>query len=138
MAEISVNKELNASADDAWKVLADFGGMQRWAPGIEDARNEGEGVGMVRILTMPGGAVMHERLESFDEAARTLSYSIVEGPMPLENYLATIQVTETAGGCRVDWGASFDAPEGIPADAIGKGVEGAYSGMLEALAKHLG
>ena len=82
---------------------------------------------------MPGGMLIKERLESLDAAARTLTYSIVEGPMPVSNYLATVVVSESGSGCSVDWGASFDAPEGVPADGIGNGIKGAYAGMLKAL-----
>jgi hypothetical protein len=81
---------------------------------------------------------MKERLESLDQSARSLSYSIVEGPMPVQNYLATIQVSPNGEGCRVDWSASFDAPDGVPAEALGNGVSGAYMGMLQALKQKLG
>jgi hypothetical protein len=138
MSEFSVNAEYRASADSVWKELADFGGIGEWAPGMESCKLEGSGVGAVRVLGMPGGAVIKERLEALDDAARSLSYSIIEGPMPVENYLATIKVSEQGSGSRVDWGASFEVPEGVPADAIGAGVSGAYSGMLDALRTRLG
>ena len=138
MSEYSVNADYQASADTVWKELADFGGIGEWAPGMESCKLEGSGVGAVRVLGMPGGVVIKERLESLDESARCLTYSITEGPMPVENYLATVKVSEQGSGSRVDWGASFDAPEGIPADAIGAGVSGAYSGMLDALRTRLG
>ena len=138
MSEISVNQEFKASADAVWKVLADFGGLGDWAPGLEGCELEGEGVGAVRTLRMKGGVVMKERLESLDPAARVFSYSITDGPMPVQNYLATVRVTEAGDTCRVDWGARFDPPEGVPGEAIGKGVSAAYSGMLKALKRKLG
>jgi hypothetical protein len=138
MSGTEVNQEFQASADTVWKEVADFGGIGEWAPGVESCKLEGEGVGSVRVLGMAGGVVMKERLETLDAAARCLSYAIIEGPMPVENYLATIKVVPVGDGSRVDWGASFDAPEGVPADAVAKGVGGAYSGMLAALKKKLG
>jgi carbon monoxide dehydrogenase subunit G len=137
MSEIKVNQEFQASADTVWKELADFGGIGEWAPGLETCTVEGEGVGAVRALGMAGGIAMKERLESIDNGARRLSYSIVEGPMPVQNYLATIQVSQVGDGCRVDWSATFDVPDGVPAEALGKGVSGAYSGMLTALKQKL-
>ena len=95
-------------------------------------------VGAVRHVEMPGNTIMEERLESLDDATTTLSYAIVGGPLPVENYLATIKVSANGSGSRVDWGATFDAPAGVPADAIASGVEGAYNGMLAALKTHLG
>ena len=60
--------------------------------------------------------------------------SIVEGPMPAQNYLATIRVEETgANRCHVDWSASFDLPEGVTEAQIAPALEGAYGGALKAL-----
>ena len=78
-----------------------------------------------------------ERLESFDPDARTLSYSIVEGPLPTENYLATIIVSEQGDGCRVDWTATFDLPDGVDESAIAPAVAGGYGGALKTLKKEL-
>jgi carbon monoxide dehydrogenase subunit G len=136
--EISVNAEYTSSADVVWKELADFGAIGEWAPGLESCKVEGTGVGSVRVLGMAGGMVMRERLESLDERERCLTYAIVGGPLPVENYLATVKVTAQGEGCRVDWGASFDAPEGVPAEGIASGVSGAYSGMLQALKSRVG
>ena len=138
MSDVAVNLEFNSSADAVFKELADFGGIGAWAPGVVSCKLEGSGIGAVRSIEMPGGAVMEERLEALDDAQRTLSYSIIGGPLPVDNYLATIVVSQTDDGCRVDWSASFDAPEGVPAKGIAGGVSGAYSGMLAALKAHLG
>jgi hypothetical protein len=138
MGEIAVKLEFTSSPDAVWKELADFGGIGVWGPGIASCKLEGSGVGAVRSIEMPGGVVMKERLESLSDSDRTLSYSIIGGPLPVDNYLATIKVSAVGDGCRVDWGASFDAPEGVPAEGIETGVSGAYSGMLAALKAHLG
>jgi carbon monoxide dehydrogenase subunit G len=138
VAEFNVDHEFAASADEVWALLGDFGAMASWAPGIEDHSNEGEGIGMVRRLVMAGGVEVRERLEAHDDAARSFSYSILGGAMPVQNYLGTVTVTPTEGGCRVDWGATFDAPDGVPADAISAGASQAYAGMLDFLAQKLG
>jgi hypothetical protein len=138
MSEISVNLDFTSSPDAVWKELADFGGIGVWGPGVVSCKVDGTGVGAVRSVEMPGGAVMEERLETLNDADRTLSYSIIGGPLPVQNYLATVKVSATGDGSRVDWGASFDAPEGVPAEGIEKGVSGAYAGMLAALKAHLG
>ncbi len=137
MAEIEVVEEIGAPADAAWEKLGDFAGIGDWMPGVESCEVEGEGVGAVRAIGF-GGASVKERLESRDEAERTLCYSIVEGPVPVQNYLATIRVSETgAGACRVDWTARFDTPDGVPAEAIAPALEKAYGGSLKALKKLL-
>lgn len=138
MSEIACQLEFSSPVETVWKELADYGGIGAWAPGVVSCKVEGSGVGAVRHVEMPGGAIMQERLESLDDAATTLSYSIIGGPLPVQNYLATIKVSAHGAGSRVDWGATFDAPDGVPAEAIASGVEGAYRGMLAALKEHLG
>ena len=66
-------------------------------PGVESCESEGEGVGALRKIKM-GANVVIERLESFDDDARTLSYSIQDGPIPVQNYLATIAVSRRTRG----------------------------------------
>lgn len=136
MARIEVNEEYAASADAVWERLADFGALD-WMPGTASCKLEGEGVGAVRTIEM-GAVTIKERLESLDADARTLSYSIVEGPLPAENYLATIVVSEKGGGCRVDWDATFDLPEGVDEGAIAPAIAGGYGGALKNLKKQLG
>ena len=133
MAKIAVAEDYAASAADVWKKLADFGGLAGWMPGVEKCDVEGDGIGSTPTVAM-GPVNIVERLESFDDSGRSLSYSIVEGPMPAQNYLATISVQETgANSCHVDWSASFDLPEGVTEAQIAPALEGAYGGALKAL-----
>ena len=137
MPKIAVEDTIEASADAAWSKLEDFGGLGSWAPGLTECKLEGSGVGSVRRLTM-GGMEIAERLESLDSAARTLTYSITEGPMPTENYLAEIVVTPTGDdSCAIRWSASFDAPglDEEQAEGLAQGVQGSYQGMVDALKK---
>ena len=139
MAQFEVDKEITGSLDAAWKVVAAFGECA-WIPGIESCELEGDGIGSVRKLKM-GAMEIHERLEAFDPEARTLSYSIVKGPMPTENYLATITLTDAGGGkVRVQWGAKFDAPgmDDEQANGLAQGIQGSYSNMADALGAAIG
>jgi hypothetical protein len=137
MGKIEVATEIAAPASAAWEKIGDFGGLGSWMPGIDKCDVEGEGVGAVRSISM-GGTAVKERLERLDAGTRTLAYSIVEAPMPVNDYLATIRVSETgADSCRVDWSATFEVPQGVPEDALAKGLEGAYGGALRALKQQL-
>ena len=133
MAKISVHENYAASAADVWRKLSDFGGLAGWMPGVKSCELKGEGIGAVRTLRM-GPMKVVERLESFDTKGRRLSYALLEGPMPVRNFIGTIQVTETgASSCHVDWSAAFDLPEGVSEERIGPGIEAGYSGALKAL-----
>jgi carbon monoxide dehydrogenase subunit G len=94
-AEVSIDR----SPDEVWKLLRDFGGLAEWMPGVETCIVDG----YVRTIGMMGIEVK-EQLRSLDEAARTISYSVVESPMGnLESHLATITVAPEGDGSHVTW-----------------------------------
>lgn len=138
MAAVKVSERIEAGADAVWALLRDFGGVDRVMKGIESCTLEGEGIGAVRTIRMPGGVEIRERLEALDDAARRLQYAIVgEGPLPVDDYLATIQVVEEDGGCRVDWSGSFE-PRGVALEKVAPMVEGIYRSGIAGVRKHLG
>lgn len=133
MARISVNEDYAAGAEKVWQRLSDFGGLADWMPGVKSCEVKGDGIGAVRTLAM-GPMKVVEKLESLDADGRVLSYSLIEGPMPLKDFLATIAVTETGpSSCHVEWSADFDLPEGVAEGKVAPGLEGGYGGGLKAL-----
>ena len=117
MAGCVVEQEIAASADAAWRRLADVGSVHEWGPGIRACRLEGRGAGAVRTLEI-GAMTFRERIEELDPATRTFRYSILEGPMPGRDYLATVRVSKAGPArARVSWSCRFEAPELAP-DAL--------------------
>jgi ligand-binding SRPBCC domain-containing protein len=137
MASIKVTERIGASAEAVWDLFRDFGGVQRYSPQIEGCSLEGEGIGAVRTLTMPGGLELQERLEAFDDAARCLQYSIISGPLPFEDYLSTVEVREDGDGCHVEWSSTFE-PKGIAEEQAGAIIEGIYRGGIKGVRGALG
>jgi hypothetical protein len=87
---------LGCDADAVWKVVSDFVGFSEVLLESTEAHVEGrgEGIGMLRAVTM-GDNVVVERLEEVDEANRRTSYSMpVSGPFPVRDDYATIHHTE--------------------------------------------
>ena len=139
MAEVIVRRKVAASAKRVWDVLSNFGGVADLSPMIESCQVEGEGVGAVRTLGMPGGGSIQERLEAHDESGLTYSYAIVgDNPLPFTDYLSTVKI-EPAGedACTVAWQGRFEPVGDDEAGPAGI-VNGIYSGGLAALGKHLG
>ena len=132
-----MRREIDAPAARVWEVIADFGGLEKWATGVDACQVEGEGVGAVRTLRM-GALSLQERLESHDARGRSFSYAIVgDTPLPFTEYLSTVRVSEPAPGrALVDWRGRF-RPTGDEAAAANI-VRGIYAGSLAALGKHLG
>jgi carbon monoxide dehydrogenase subunit G len=98
MAEGTAETTIAATPDEVWKLVGDFGGLAEWMPGMESCTLEGD---VRTIKTM--GIEIKEQLKSSDDAARTISYSIVDSPMPLQSHVATITVTPEGDGSHVTW-----------------------------------
>src|SRR5262249_16893123 len=83
-------------------------------------------------LSLHGGGKIVERLDSKDEKSRTYSYSILEGPLPVAKYHATIHVAENKDGrsCTVEWSSEFE-PSGAPEGDAVKAIRGVYHGSFQ-------
>ncbi|SQF98244.1 Polyketide cyclase / dehydrase and lipid transport [Paucimonas lemoignei] len=131
MATASANIRVPVSADKVWQLVGGFLSLHDWLPMIASSETlEG---GRVRKLTTADGAVIVERLQTYDNANRTYSYSIDTGPFPATNYLATLQVS-AAGEHEtvITWSGSF-TPDGVSDAEVETLFQGVYDGGLEAL-----
>jgi mxaD protein len=120
MAESSTTVEVKAPPDELWALVGDFGAVGDYMDGIDSCRVEGDD----RVLeTM--GLTIRERLVERDEAARSITYSIVDG-VPCESHRATVSVEPRGEGCAVTWQVSASPDEMLPifADAYRKALEG--------------
>ncbi|MGV6394038.1 SRPBCC family protein [Pseudomonas caspiana] len=131
MATASANIRVPVSADKVWQLVGGFLTLNEWLPMI--ASSESLEGGRVRKLTTADGTVIVERLQTYDNANRTYSYSIDTGPFPASNYLATLQIS-AAGEQEtvVTWSGSF-TPDGVSDPEIEALFQGVYDGGLEAL-----
>ena len=71
-------------------------------------------VGCVRDFRLQNGDRMREKLLGLSDYDMFCTYSILESPMPLTNYVATLRLTPVTDGDRTfaEWTAEFDcAPE---------------------------
>jgi len=134
VAKVFMKTTLKAPADAVWKTVRDFGAPTKYVAAISKSTLEGAGVGARRILDFQGSRIV-ERLESLDDAKRTLTYTIVEGELPFADYLSTMQVRDLGKGrCELAWSCTFE-PIGAP-EADCKGIiEGVYSAGFAGLKK---
>jgi hypothetical protein len=130
MATASASIDIPASADQVWQLIGGFDSLPDWLPFIPKSElSEG---GRVRSLQTADGAVVVERLEAFDNAAKTYSYSILQAPFPATDYLATLRVETQGQGARVTWSGRF-APVGVSEEEVTALFAGIYQGGLQAL-----
>ena len=134
MAEVREEGELGSGVDEVWKTVGDFVGfVESMGMPVE---SEGEGVGMTRRISMGGGVIV-ERLEERDEAGKRLVYAILEGPLPVADYVSTMQLTEAGEGrTRLVWSSTFE-PVGDEA-AAKQVVTSVYTGGIAGLQARFG
>ena len=128
MGKASVTQAMDVSADAVWAVVEDFGNIG-WMPAGTQARVEGEGPGMARIIQGPDSSI-REQLESCDATSRTLVYTIPEGvPFPVTGYRSTMKVDEAGDGCALTWSCEFE-PAGASESEAQAAIEGMYTVMV--------
>ena len=130
MATASSVIEIPASADQVWQLIGGFNSLPDWLPFIPKSElSEG---GRVRSLQTADGAVVVERLQTFDNDGKTYSYSILQAPFPATDYLATIRVEAQGEGARVTWSGRF-VPVGVTEEEVVELFSGIYQGGVQAL-----
>ena len=130
MATASAVIDIPASADQVWQLIGGFNSLPDWLPMV--TRSEPSEGGRLRTLLTDDGTVIVERLEAFDNAAKTYSYSLAQSPFPVKDYLATLSV-EALGDCsRVRWSGLF-TPVGVSEVEAQELFKGVYQVGLTAL-----
>ena len=121
-----------SSADTIWAKIGDFCGIANWHPAVEKCALSADG--KTRTLSLKGGGTIVEKLVKRDDAARYYTYSIVESPLPVANYLSTISVSAVGAGSTIAWTGKYDAKGASESDAK-KVIDGIYQAGADVLAK---
>lgn len=118
MARVYVSSVIDAPVAKVWERVRDFNALPRWHPAIRDSRIENgepsDRVGCVRDFHLQNGDRIREKLLGLSDYDFFWTYSILESPMPLTGYVATLRLTPVTDGDRTfaEWTAEFDcAPE---------------------------
>ncbi len=130
MASIIKQVHIDASPEDVWDALCDFGAMHdRLAAGfVTDTRLEGE---RTRLVTFANGAVAREVLIGLDGDARRLAYAVVESRLGFTHHSASAEVRAERDGCCFVWTSDV-----LP-DSLGPQVEGLMSAGIACIKAHL-
>jgi Polyketide cyclase / dehydrase and lipid transport len=142
MIKVYTSTVINGSADAVWAVVRDFNGLAKWTPFVADSRIEGglpaDKVGCIRNFRLKDGGLIREQLLTLSDYDYQCTYSILESPMGVENYVATLKLTPVTDGNTTfaEWWAEFDPPMGKEkelADGIGQGVFQAAFNQLKSM-----
>jgi hypothetical protein len=132
--KVTMKTQINASVDEVWAIVGDFNGLPKFVAAAVKSDVEGVGIGSVRTITLPDGALLTERLEEYDSNGKTLKYAILEGPLPVENYLSTMEVKSTKNGCEFEWSSQFDG-KGVTDEEARAAITGVYQLGFDGLTK---
>ena len=118
MIKVYTSSVIEAPADAVWAQVRDFNGLPKWTPFVAESRIEkgmpADRIGCVRNFRLRDGGVIREQLLTLSDYDYQCSYSILESPMGVENYVATLKLTPVTDGNKTfaEWWAEFDcAPE---------------------------
>jgi hypothetical protein len=134
MPRVYVSSVIDAPAAKVWARVRDFNALPRWHPAIRDSRIENgepsDRVGCIRDFHLQNGDRIREQLLGLSDYDYFCTYAILESPMPLTDYIATLRLTPITDGERTfaEWTAEFDC---APDDAEGL-VEGIGTNVFQA------
>lgn len=117
MPRVYISSVIDAPVAKVWERVRDFNALPRWHPAIRDSRIENgepsDRIGCIRDFHLQNGDRIREKLLGLSDYDFFCTYSILESPMPLENYIATLRLTPVTDGDRTfaEWTAEFDCAE---------------------------
>ena len=134
----------NARNDRVWARVRDFNGLPNWHPAIAESRIEGgepaDKIGCVRDFRLRNGDRIREKLLGLSDYEMLCTYSILESPMGVENYVATLRLTPVTDGDQtfLEWTAEFDCAPERENELVSNIGTGVFQGGFDALKRAFG
>ena len=144
MVQIYVSSVIGATADSVWSRIRDFNGLPQWHPLIVDSRIENnqasDRVGCIRHFHTRDGGMIREKLLALSDYEFSCSYEILESPMGVEHYIATLKLTPITDGarCFAEWSAEFECAAGREAELTHTIGQGVFQAGFDALKRMFG
>jgi hypothetical protein len=133
-----------ALAADVWRVVRDFNGLANWTGFVTDSRIEGglrpDQVGCIRNFRLKDGGMIRERLLALSDYDMSCTYAILDSPMAVTDYIATlglIPVTE-GNGTFAQWQADFECPPDRKTALVAQISAGVFQAAFTALKQQFG
>jgi uncharacterized membrane protein len=106
MNEVRVSIAIERPIEQVWSLLGGFDWLPRWLSVIVSSTlSDG---GRLRHLKTADGAIIIERLLTFDEDQKQYTYALLEGPSPVIDYVGTMSAkNDGQGGTLVSWSSTF-------------------------------
>lgn len=144
MARVYVSAVMNATLEQAWSLLRDFGALGNYHPYFEKSFIEdgqpADKVGCVRNFTArDGGGVIRERLLALSDDEHRCRYTIIQVDADWRHYVAEMHLLPVTEGqrCFGEWWAEWQVPAEQEADAVAR-VEGTFRAFFECVDRRFG
>jgi NADPH:quinone reductase-like Zn-dependent oxidoreductase len=140
--EILRSAVIDAPVEAVWRLLRDFNGHAAWHPAIATSRIEAgdpaDMVGAIRAFRLADGSFLREQLVALSDLKRQLTYSLLEAPLPLIDYVATVRLRPVtdADATLVTWQSRFRPPASQAAALARLVAEDIYDAGFRALRAH--
>lgn len=141
MTRVFVSKLIPRPLESVWKNIRDFNALPQWHPGILESRIEdgaaSDSVGCVRDFVLEPDARIRERLLALSDVEHYYTYRILEAPVPVENYVATIRLRPLTieNQTFAEWEANFGCPPAEEEGLVTLVREVVFEAGLKALAE---
>ena len=140
MAKIHVSSAVPASIERVWEYISDFNGLPKWFPGVTDSHIEpgvpANEVGCIRNFGLENGARIREELLVLNDQDHSWHYKMIECPLPLSNYQATVRLSANGDNSTVaELDSQFDVAEAHEKEMVAL-MTSTYTGAFELLKKH--
>jgi Polyketide cyclase / dehydrase and lipid transport len=142
MIRVYVSSVIEASGDTVWSRIRDFNGLPQWHPMIADSRIENsepsDRVGCIRHFHTRDGSMIRERLLALSDFDYSCVYEILESPMGVANYVATLKLTPITDGdrCFAEWSAEFDCAQERERELTSTICDAVFQAGFDALKRH--
>ena len=142
MAKVYVSSVISAPASDVWARVRDFNALPNWHPGIAESRIENgepsDKIGCVRNFKLTSGETLREQLLGLSDYDLFCTYAILDGPMPVSDYVATLRLTPITDKDHtfIEWSAEFNCAPADEAELVNTIGQGVFQGGFDALKTH--
>jgi hypothetical protein len=126
MARVYVSAVMNATLEQAWGYLRDFGALGNYHPLFQNSSIEegkpADQVGCVRRFEVRSGGYLREQLLALADDEHRCRYRILHIDANWKNYVAEMHLLPVTEGnrCFGEWWAEFEVPAEEKADAVAR------------------
>lgn len=144
MPKVYISTVIAAPAAEVWRIVRDFNGLPSWTPFVAESRIEqgakADQIGCIRNFTLKDGGRIRERLLALSDYDLSCTYTILESPMGVSDYIATLALTPVTDGNATfaSWQAEFDCPPEREAALIQQIGQGVFQTAFSALKQRFG